>query len=66
MKRVGRRSSVMSFSGGSQVDLLIDMTVWIMEERQQGREPYVTAIDLGLDPQAKTGTDAIVNVYYEV
>lgn len=56
----------MSFSGGSQLDLMIDITNWIMEERQQGREPYVTAIDFGLDPQAATGRDAIVNVYYEV
>ena len=66
MKRNGRKSDVMSFSGGSQLDLLIDLTNWIMEERQQGREPYVTAIDLGLDPQAATGRDAIVSVYYEV
>lgn len=66
MKRIVRNSSVMSFSGGSQVECLIELTNWMMEERQQGREPYVTAADFGLDPEAPTGKDAIVTVYYDV
>jgi hypothetical protein len=66
MQRNARKSEVMSFSGGSQAECFIDLTNWLMEERQKGREPYVTAIDLGLDNEAQTGRDAIVNVYYDV